>query len=155
MVNARAKGSSYERDVRKRLRDSLGLDFNRVYQQASEAGLPDLICDDPSFPFVIECKRYQKTSAFADPRWWDQICYAAKKYTERRQVLRPHEKPVFPALVYKGDRLEERWRIPVEAIAGLKCYDAAGDKAEAYNWTYAVEMSFRDFCMIARELMCD
>lgn len=144
MVNARAKGSSYERDVRIRLRDSLGLEFSRVYGQWAEAGLPDLVCDDPSFPFVIECKRYKSVpSSFADPRWWDQCCVAAKKAGK------------LPALCYRGDRMQERWRIPVESIAGLKCYDAAGDKAEAYNWTYAVEMSFRDFCMIARELMCD
>ena len=143
MVNGRAKGHSFERDVRNRLRDALGSDFRRVLDQWAEPGLPDLVCDDTDFPFVIECKRYQKTSAFADPAWWDQVCVAAQKAGK------------LPALVYKGDRLQERWRVPVEAIAGLNGYNAAGDKAETYSWAYAVEMSFDDFCMLCREMMCD
>jgi len=143
MVNSRGKGLGYERDVKNRLFDALGLEFRRVLDQWAESGLPDLVCEDDAFPFVIECKRYQKTSSFADPRWWDQVCVAAEKAGK------------LPALVYKGDRLQERWRIPVEAIAGLKGYDAAGDKAETYSWKYAVEMSFDDFCMICREMMCD
>ena len=143
MVNPRNKGSAYERDVRVRLEDELGLKFERVLAQWREAELPDLLCEDDAFPFVIECKRYQKTSAFADPRWWDQACAAAAKAGK------------MPALVYKGDRLEERWRVPIEAMAMLATYSPAMDKFEKYDWRFACEMSFMEFCMICRDLLAN
>lgn len=155
MVNSRNKGASYERDVKNRLFDALGMDFRRVLDQWAEAGLPDLVCEDDAFPFVVECKRYKSGSTFANPKHWEQVCHAATKYTERRRVLRPHEAAKLPALVYKYDRLPERWRIPIGALAMLSNYNPAGDRAETYSWAYACEMSFDDFCMVARELMCD
>lgn len=143
MVNARNKGSAYERDVRNRLVDSLGLEFSRVFSQWAEAGLPDLVCEDDAFPFVIECKRYKAGSTFASPAHWDQACRAATKAGK------------IPALVYKFDRLPERWRVPINALAQLSAYNPAQDTAEQYDWRYACEMTFDDFCMVARELMCD
>ena len=143
MVNARNKGSAYERDVRNRLVDSLGLEFSRVFSQWAEAGLPDLVCEDDAFPFVIECKRYKAGSTFASPSHWDQACRAATKAGK------------IPALVYKFDRLPERWRVPINALAQLSAYNPAQDTAEQYDWRYACEMTFDDFCMVARELMCD
>ena len=62
MVNSRNKGASFERDVKNRLHDALGLEFRRVLDQWAEAGLPDLVCEDAAFPFVIECKRYKPVS---------------------------------------------------------------------------------------------
>ena len=79
MVNSRSKGSAYERDVRKRLELELGLKFERVLAQWREAELPDLVCEDDAFPFVIECKRYRTGSTFASPSHWDQCVAAAKK----------------------------------------------------------------------------
>ena len=143
MVNSRNKGASYERDVKNRLFDALGLEFRRVLDQWAEAGLPDLVCEDDAFPFVVECKRYKSGSTFANPKHWEQCCAAATKAGK------------IPALVYKYDRLPERWRIPIEALAMLSNYNPAGDRAETYSWAYACEMSFDDFCMVARELMCD
>lgn len=143
MVNARNKGSAYERDVKNRLIDSLGLEFSRVFSQWAEAGLPDLVCEDDAFPFVIECKRYKAGSTFASPSHWDQACRAATKAGK------------IPALVYKFDRLPERWRVPINALAQLAAYNPAQDTAEQYDWRYACEMTFDDFCMVARELMCD
>jgi len=143
VVNSRNKGASFERDVKNRLFDALGMEFRRVLDQWAEAGLPDLVCEDDAFPFVIECKRYKSGSTFANPAHWEQVCTAATKAAK------------IPALVYKYDRLPERWRIPIEALAMLSNYDPAGDRAETYSWAYACEMSFDDFCMVARELMCD
>ena len=155
MVNSRNKGSAYERDVKNRLIDSLGLEFSRVFSQWAEAGLPDLVCEDDAFPFVIECKRYKAGSAFASPAHWDQICRAATKAGK------------LPALVYKFDRLPERWRVPINALAMLSAckkaeackmtfaYKVATDTAEEYDWRFACEMTFDNFCMVARELMCD
>lgn len=143
MVNPRTKGSAYERDVRKRLFLELGLEFERVLAQWREAELPDLVCDDDAFPFVIECKRYKQGSTFANPKHWDQICRAATKAGK------------MPALVYKFDRLPERWRIPIDALAQLAKYEAAQDFFEAYDWRYACEMTFDEFCMVTRELMCN
>jgi Holliday junction resolvase len=141
MVNPRTKGSQYERDVRKRLHLELGLEFRRVLDQWAEAGLPDLTCEDDAFPFVIECKRYRQGSTFASPSHWDQICVAASKAGK------------IPALVYKFDRLPERWRVPIEALAMLATFER--QMGDGYDWKYAVEMTFDDFCMVARELMCN
>jgi len=141
MVNSRTKGSAYERDVRKRLHLELGLEFRRVLDQWAEAGLPDLTCEDDAFPFVIECKRYRQGSTFASPSHWDQICVAATKAGK------------IPALVYKFDRLPERWRVPIEALAMLATFER--QPGDGYDWKYAVEMTFDDFCMVARELMCN
>ncbi len=141
MVNPRTKGSQYERDVRKRLHLELGLEFRRVLDQWAEAGLPDLTCEDDAFPFVIECKRYRQGSTFASPSHWDQVCVAAEKAGK------------IPALVYKFDRLPERWRVPIEALAMLATFER--QPGDGYDWKYAVEMTFDDFCMVARELMCN
>lgn len=141
MVNPRTKGSAYERDVRKRLHLELGLEFRRVLDQWAEAGLPDLTCEDDAFPFVVECKRYKQGSTFASPSHWDQICVAAEKAGK------------IPALVYKFDRLPERWRVPIEALAMLATFER--QMGDGYDWKYAVEMTFNDFCMVARELMCN
>jgi Holliday junction resolvase len=141
MVNPRTKGSQYERDVRKRLHLELGLEFRRVLDQWAEAGLPDLTCEDDAFPFVIECKRYRQGSTFASPSHWDQVCVAATKAGK------------IPALVYKFDRLPERWRVPIEALAMLATFER--QMGDGYDWKYAVEMTFDDFCMVARELMCN
>ena len=141
MVNPRTKGSQYERDVCKRLHLELGLEFRRVLDQWAEAGLPDLTCEDDAFPFVIECKRYKQGSTFASPAHWDQICVAATKAGK------------IPALVYKFDRLPERWRVPIEALAMLATFER--QMGDGYDWKYAVEMTFDDFCMVARELMCN
>ena len=141
MVNSRNKGASYERDVKNRLFDALGLEFRRVLDQWAEAGLPDLVCEDDAFPFVVECKRYRQGSTFASPAHWDQICVAGAKAGK------------IPALVYKFDRLPERWRVPIEALAMLATFER--QLGDGYDWKYAVEMTFDDFCMVARELMCD
>ena len=142
MTNSRNKGAAYERDVRTRLEAELGMRFERVLAQTREVGLPDLVCEDVSFPFVIECKRYKTTSAFADPKWWTQACEAAEKAGK------------YPALVYKGDRLEERLRIPIQCLVNLSSYKPALDIMEQYDWFYACELSFDDFCMVVRELLC-
>lgn len=141
MVNSRNKGASFERDVKNRLHAELGLEFRRVLDQWAEAGLPDLTCEDDAFPFVIECKRYRQGSTFASPAHWDQVCVAAEKAGK------------MPALVYKFDRLPERWRVPIEALAMLATFER--QMGDGYDWKYAVEMTFNDFCMVARELMCN
>ena len=135
MVNSRNKGSGYERDVRVRLELELGMKFERVLDQWREPDLPDLVCEDDDFPFVIECKRYKKGGSFAKPSHWDQVCQAAVKAKK------------IPALVYKFDRLPERWRIPIDAITAIY------HREPVMNYTYCVEMEFREFCYVSRELL--
>lgn len=142
MVNGRAKGASYERQVAKNLEAELGIKFSRILEQTREADLGDLQPEDPDFPFIIECKRYKQGSSHATPSHWTQACRAGEKAGK------------LPALVYKYDRLPERWRIPVEALARLRSY-VPQQNEDQYSWKHAVELSFEDFCMIARELMCN
>ena len=71
MVNVKQKGAGFERDVANHLEDLLGIKFSRnPFEQQRQANQPDLIADDPDFPFSIECKRY-KGGEFMKA-WWTQ-----------------------------------------------------------------------------------
>jgi len=140
MVNGRAKGASYERQVAKNLELALNIRFSRILEQTREADLGDLQPDDDDFPFLIECKR-RKQGHSISPDWWDQSCRAALKAGK------------LPALCWKYDRLPERWRVPIEALARLRGFVPAQNEDE-YDWEHTAELSFDDFCMVVRELMC-
>lgn len=64
-VNGKQKGSSFERRICKMMTDYTGLDFRRSFgsgafkskhKELDESG--DIKCEDPSFPYSIECKFY-------------------------------------------------------------------------------------------------
>ena len=102
------------------------------------------MCNDPSFPFVIEVKRY-KTGCAAQPAWWDQVCAAAKSAG------------LLPMLVYKYNHQQWKWRMPAEAVmrAGLPHGCMTMREDAELDWNYAVEMDTRCAMMIVRELLAD
>ena len=92
MVNSRNKGASFERTIAKMLFDELGLNAKRDIEQYRAADHGDIICDDDSWPYVIECKRYGgKNFTFKD-EWWRQVEKAANAAGKE------------PVLIYKYDR---------------------------------------------------
>lgn len=160
MVNGRQKGAAAEREISKLLADELGeefgLSFKRDLEQYREGEHGDLVCNDPSFPFVLEIKRF-KSGCAAQPKWWDQCCAAARAETERRRVLRPDAPEKLPLLVYKYNHQQWKWRMPVQAVmlAGWP-HNAHGYPEDAvFDWGYAVEMDTRTAMMLIRELMTD
>ena len=129
MVNSRNKGASFERDVKNRLHDALGLEFRRVLDQWAEAGLPDLTCEDDAFPFVIECKRSSKGNG-CNPAWQKQATSAAVAANK------------MPVVIYKYNHREVICSLPMEVINPM--YRGCG---------FWADISFGAFCYIAREWM--
>jgi hypothetical protein len=135
MVNGRNKGAAFERQIAGMLFDELGIRFKRNLDQYQQKGLADLTPDQP-FPFELELKRYKDR---VEPRWWDQIVAAT-----------PPGK--FPALIWKLDRQPINVRIPIEALVVLGRDDAATH--DAYDWRYTATLSWDDWIMVVRELLC-
>ena len=132
MVNSRNKGSSFERDIGKRLFDQTGLTFERELNQYRQSDLGDLLCNDPSWPFVVECKRYANGN-HAQAAWLEQASRAAKVANK------------YPAVVYKYNRQQIRVSIPFDAFA--EALGGACDEPEH------ADLTFSGFCYVARELM--
>ena len=128
MVNGRAKGASFEREVAKLLHMELGISFKRNLEQYRAGFHDDLTPDDDSFPWSIECKRYAGGSF--NPAWWQQASDAAQA------------KSKLPCVIYKFDRRPIRVAIPLGAIFD----DTDG---------HLMDVSLEAFCYITRELMSD
>jgi len=127
MVNGRQKGASFERTICNALRDDLNVKTaKRDLEQYRSADRGDILIDDNSFPYVIECKRYKKGSW--SQSWWDQVDKAAKAANKE------------PVLVYKFDRQPIRVVMRLEHL--LKDGTEHGLK---------VELDWDAFCYVARE----
>lgn len=138
----RAKGHQFERETAKELESELGIKFSRILNQTREGGLADLeAVDFPDFPFAIECKRYAKGGV--QPKWWDQVCVAADKANK------------LPLLIWRGDYMPVRCRMPIQAIVGLSIHQPALDRNELYDWKYACELDWDTAMMVIREHLAD
>lgn len=127
MVNGRQKGASFERTICHALQDDLNVKAaKRDLEQYRSADRGDILIDDNSFPYVIECKRYKKGSW--SQSWWDQVDKAAKAVNKE------------PVLVYKFDRQPIRVVMRLEHL--LKDGTEHGLK---------VELDWDAFCYVARE----
>ena len=132
MTNSRNKGLRFELQVAHLIDDELGIKLYRDLEQTRTADHGDLISSDPSWPFVIECKRYAKGYLPKDGKdsWWKQVCTASNLVRK------------IPILVYKFDRLPIRVRVPISFVQLLK-----GE----HDWRYYTDMDFPTFCYLARE----
>lgn len=126
MVNGRAKGAGFEREVAKLLHAELNISFKRNLEQYRAGFHDDLTPDDPAFPWSIECKRYAG-GAFS-LSWWEQSVAAA------------HAQNKLPCVIYKFDRKPIRVAIPL----GCLMDDSDG---------HIVDVSFEAFIYITREMM--
>lgn len=129
-AKSRTKGSGFEREVSAALFDLLGVTFERDLDQYRKADRGDLVPDDASFPFLIECKRYAAGDACL-PAWKAQAVKAA-------QAARK-----LPAVVFRFDRRQTRVALPLRAL----CPQWPADL-----WA---ETTLDGFAFIARELMAD
>ena len=132
MTNSRNKGLRFELQVAHLIDDELGIKLYRDLEQTRTADHGDLISSDPSWPFVIECKRYAKGYLPKDGKdsWWKQVCTASNLVRK------------IPILVYKFDRLPIRVRVPISFVQLLK-----GE----HDFRYYTDMDFPTFCYLARE----
>ena len=76
MVDGRVKGRNFEYETAKNLEAELGIKFKRDIEQYRQTDRGDLLADDPDWPFVIECKRYNRGNG-CNPAWQRQATAAA------------------------------------------------------------------------------
>lgn len=110
-----------------------GMKFKRDIEQFRQADLGDLLCDDPDFPFIVECKRYGSGNG-VQPSWLRQARKAADAANKHW------------AVVYQYDRRPVRVAVSLAAIA-----DAMGNKD--FHKKTIWESDLDGFAEIAREIM--
>lgn len=126
-ANSRQKGAAFERDVANYLNTELGTSLRRNLTQYQINDLGDLITDDPSWPFTIECKAEAKVSTKPRPAWWHQVTLAADKAGKA------------PVLIYKYTGY------PVRVVM------RARDAFDAADADFTVEVDMDAFVYLARE----
>lgn len=106
-INSRTKGRAFEQDIARTLREELGVEVTRNWQEQAAHGGTDLVGVEG---WAIECKRAKKYS----PQWWKQTVEQADKCGE------------LPVLVYKLDyqpitvELSAKYHIPELADEGYR-----------------------------------
>jgi len=139
MVNSRNKGSAYERSICQLFNLELGSQFNfkRDLEQYRAADHGDIISDDPTWPFVVELKRYASGPPGGQIAWWTQAVNAA---TAAKKL---------PVLIYKYDRAD-----PIAVIQKRTIARALGEQS-ALNAHSIVRYwcEVPEFLTIAREVM--
>lgn len=129
MVDGRSKGRNFEYQTAKNLEHELGISFKRDIEQYRQSDRGDLLASDPDFPFVIECKRYNKGTG-CNPAWQRQAAAAARAANK------------FPVVIYKFNHREVSCSLPMEVVN--PSFKGCG---------YWCDVSFEAFCYIAREWM--
>ena len=135
MVNGNRKGKAFERKICLEFEMMFGMSmsFKRDIEQFRQADLGDILCSDPDFPFIIECKRYAQGTG-VQPAWLRQAQKAA-------ETAKKHW-----AVVYQYDRKPVRVAVSLAALA-----DAMGNKD--FHKDTVWESDLEGFAEIAREIM--
>jgi hypothetical protein len=130
MINGRAKGHAFERDLIRIFRDEFGScadHLKRNLEQYQDKGHGDIVFHN----LMIEAKRYAKGSWHKDD-WWDQACVSAKE-------------EYVPILIYKYDYQPARMVFPLKAIAEGQYI--------AMNGMQTITTDFSTGIMIMRDLL--
>lgn len=129
MINSRDKGAAFEREIAADLHKLTGIKFERNLEQYRKAGQGDLITDDPSWPFMIECKRAGKNTSF--PAW------------QRQAIAQAEATGQLPCVIYRLDRKPARVLVPLPTLINRQF-------SEGCEWA---EMSLPGFCYAAAIIM--
>ena len=131
MTNSRQKGAAFEREIAKRLFQELGIIFRRDLDQYRQRDRGDLLANDGSWPFLLECKVTARPGYQSG--WTSQVFRAVE------------DSPLHPCVVWKTPRQEPRYRVWFDALA-------EGLGGHAVSTQYA-DLSATGFAYIAREIM--
>ena len=132
---AKNRGSLYELEIAKGLFDQLGIKFQRVLEQVRTSGLGDLECDEPSWPFAIECKRRKKGNHIPIGAWQQALQASDAK------------NGIYPAVLYRYDNRPTRVCVSYASIVEAE----TGKPSE--NIHDRCEISFDRFCKLTREIL--
>ena len=135
MVTGTNKGKAFERKICHEftLLFGMSMKFKRDIEQFRQSDLGDIICSDPEWPFIVECKRYAKGNG-PQPAWIRQAQKAA-------DTAKKHW-----AVVYQYDRKPVRVAVSLAALA-----DAMGNKD--FHKETIWESDLEGFAEIVREIM--
>jgi hypothetical protein len=135
MVDGNKKGKAFERKICQEftLLFGMSMKFKRDIEQFRQSDLGDIICSDPEWPFIVECKRYAKGNG-PQPAWIRQAQRAA-------DTAKKHW-----AVVYQYDRKPVRVAVSLAALA-----DAMGNKD--FHKETIWESDLEGFAEIVREIM--
>ena len=135
MVNGNNKGKAFERKICQEftLLFGMSMKFKRDIEQFRQSDLGDIICSDPDWPFIVECKRYAKGNG-PQPAWIRQAQKAADNAKKHW------------AVVYQYDRKPVRVAVSLAALA-----DAMGNKD--FHKETIWESDLEGFAEIVREIM--
>lgn len=133
-MSNRDRGARYENECRDVIREELGIQLRRELRQYQEADRGDLVSDDPTWPFVIECKRRRAGSY--SPAWMVQAVKAAKKSAK------------LPVVFYRFDRQQTWVAMPTNVAAA--CFGWSTEEWD--DLQEPLHMSVATFCALAREL---
>jgi len=132
---ANSRGKQFEREISTYLGLELGFKFSRNLEQTRTAGLGDLLCDDPDFPYTLELKRRQHGNMIPSGAWAQAVTAANI------------EQGIYPAVIYKYDRRNSRAVVPFAAIAECE----TGQRTD--NIKDKADISLPRFCKVVREIM--
>ena len=132
---AKGRGSSFELEIARLLEMELGIKFQRNLEQVRTAGHSDLVPVNTAFPFALELKRRRAGNQIPAGAW-----------RQAQEASKIHDN-LFPAVVYRYDRLAPRVVVPFSAIAEAE----TGIKTN--NIEDQADLSFPAFCKLARELL--
>lgn len=143
---ARNRGKEMERQIANDLEAELGLSFSRNLQQYHTPNLGDLVCVDSSFPFNMEIKRRQSGNFVPVGAWTQAVS----------SVLTEGDPLIYPAVIYRYDRVAARCVVPlvaiVESVTGFRVVEK--DKMlDQYKAEKTADLDFSSFCHVAREIM--
>ena len=130
MINGRAKGHGFERDLIKIFREEFGScadHLKRNLEQYQDKGHGDIVFHN----LMIEAKRYAK-GFWHKPDWWDQCCESAGD-------------TFVPILIYKFDYQPARMVFPLSAVAA--------DQYQSVNGNQTITTEFHTGIMIVRDLL--
>jgi len=137
-MNSRAKGANGERELSRAIHGELGVRLIRNLEQSRRGG-HDLIVDpDQTGPvaaaldrYAFECKRHSRATPSLLKTWWAQCCDQAAKTAK------------VPALAYREDRQDWRFRLPLHAVRP--------DLPETDGLDWTADLSLSGFCLLIRE----
>lgn len=113
-VNGKEKGNVFERKIAKIMTEWTGIKFERVpasgglHWKKDNRVYGDIVCNDPEFPLVIECKNRQAwsmdaliTGSAEVKKWWQQVKGDAEATGKKPVVIfTRNQRPVY-VMVYQ------------------------------------------------------
>lgn len=131
---SRDRGRTFEQEVARAIREELGVDVHRNWQeQCAIKGKADIVIEGGDI-ISLECKRSRAATDAQIQSWWYETCEQATGSK-------------IPVLAYRADRQSMKFVIPAgDPLAGL-------DSQWATHFDFTATIGIRMFGLWVREMM--